>query len=366
MKTTFFQLSGLLLASVFVFGASTSFAQNNGNGNGNSNTFPNNGNVGVGTSSPNAKLHVNGKMKVDSTMTVSDTLFVESTAQVSESFRVEGATEMQDVIIYGTTWMKGLQSINENDFGVLVSKDDGTVMRATPGELFPVPNQPVGFCDLQGNPYSTNPYWVSQPNRLYTACPDVFVGIGTETPRVKLDNLGTTYSRDLALSTNPLTMGGTRLKIEGYDLQDNTNLVSISNTSNDILNLTNQGTLNLSGNMVLNSDQPSPLVISNSSGKILQLNNDGLLRARSVKLDVDVWPDYVFEDNYELLSLEEIKAFIEQNGHLPDVPSAKVVEEEGIDVGEMNKILLQKLEELTLLVIEQDEKIKKLEETISK
>ena len=76
---------------------------------------------------------------------------------------------------------------------------------------------------------------------------------------------------------------------------------------------------------------------------------------------VSDWADFVFEDDYELKSLEEVESFIGENGHLPDVPSAEEVEEEGIDLGEMDAILLKKIEELTLYMIElkkENEKLK--------
>lgn len=64
------------------------------------------------------------------------------------------------------------------------------------------------------------------------------------------------------------------------------------------------------------------------------------------------WPDYVFQPDYELMSLEEVEEAIEQNSHLPGVPSAAVIESQGIDMGEMSKIQMEKIEELTLYLIE--------------
>ena len=84
---------------------------------------------------------------------------------------------------------------------------------------------------------------------------------------------------------------------------------------------------------------------------------DGI-RTEHVKVDLQTaWADYVFEADYHLKSLSEVEAYIEQNGHLPDVPSAEEVAANGIELGEMNKILLQKIEELTLYVIELEKKI---------
>lgn len=82
---------------------------------------------------------------------------------------------------------------------------------------------------------------------------------------------------------------------------------------------------------------------------------EGTIAARRIKVtQAGTWPDFVFEPDYKLTSLTTIDAYIKENKHLPDVPSAAEVAKEGLDVGELNKILLQKIEELTLHMIEQE------------
>lgn len=86
------------------------------------------------------------------------------------------------------------------------------------------------------------------------------------------------------------------------------------------------------------------------------------IRTEEVKVDVasGTWADYVFKDSYELKPLEEVKSFIDENGHLPNIPSAEEVEENGIKVGEMNAKLLEKIEELTLYTIALKEEMEAL------
>ncbi len=87
------------------------------------------------------------------------------------------------------------------------------------------------------------------------------------------------------------------------------------------------------------------------------LTVDGQILAEGITIQNSTsWPDYVFEDDYALRSLEEVDAFVKQNKHLPGVPSAKDVEE-GVSVGEMQRVLLEKVEELTLYVIDQDKEL---------
>jgi small-conductance mechanosensitive channel len=80
---------------------------------------------------------------------------------------------------------------------------------------------------------------------------------------------------------------------------------------------------------------------------------DGVLKAKEVKVQSDVWADFVFEKDYKLRSLNEVETFIQENRHLPDIPSEEEVKEEGISIGEMNARLLRKVEELTLYLIQQ-------------
>ncbi len=94
-----------------------------------------------------------------------------------------------------------------------------------------------------------------------------------------------------------------------------------------------------------------------------KLSVDGKIRAHAIKV-YTTWADYVFENNYDLLSLEEVDTFIKKNGHLKDIPSAAVVENNGIDLGNMNKLLLQKIEELTLYLIEHQNTINALKKDI--
>lgn len=78
------------------------------------------------------------------------------------------------------------------------------------------------------------------------------------------------------------------------------------------------------------------------------------------------WADYVFRDDYKLPSLPEVENYIKENGHLPNVPSAKRVKEDGIELGEMAKIQQEKIEELTLYLIQQNKEIQELKAQLNK
>lgn len=88
-----------------------------------------------------------------------------------------------------------------------------------------------------------------------------------------------------------------------------------------------------------------------------KLEVNGQIHARSVKVDLKEWADTVFKKDYKLTELDLVEAYIKAHGHLPEIPAAAVVLEEGIELGEMNKLLLKKIEELTLYLIAQNKEL---------
>lgn len=98
------------------------------------------------------------------------------------------------------------------------------------------------------------------------------------------------------------------------------------------------------------------------------LSVDGLILAKEIKVAIAAthWADFVFEKDYKLTPLKVLEQYINTNKHLPGVPSAIEVESNGVNLAENNTLLLQKIEELTLYLIEQNKRIEKLEEENNK
>ena len=208
-----------------------------------------------------------------------------------------------------------------------------------------------------------NAQWSSNNGVTHTS--DV-VGIGTDTPagnaRLTIDN-GT----DAALS----------FYNGGYLVLGDVNSTNIVLDNNEIMARNNGGISNLG----LQADGGSLTVHASSSipdeekfhinnwgdvgigtlqipvGYKLAVNGSIIAEELKVQLSQD-WPDYVFQSDYQLLSLEEVEAHIRSNGHLPNIPSATEVKENGITVGDMQRRMMEKIEELTLHLIEQDKQIK--------
>ena len=121
--------------------------------------------------------------------------------------------------------------------------------------------------------------------------------------------------------------------------------------------------INLNDN---NSDGNSFVKFCDNSKVIMAIYNnanvkiDGKLFAKEIEVKTNVWADFVFKPNYKLMPLDELESFIKTNNHLPNIPSEAEVKADGINIAEMNAKLLQKVEELTLYVIEQQKQIEEL------
>lgn len=123
----------------------------------------------------------------------------------------------------------------------------------------------------------------------------------------------------------------------------------------------------------INRDKTKALSVYNefTNEEVFAIWGNGVLNARKVYAEeVEIrndalgiyWADYVFSDEYSLKSLSEVESFIEEHNHLPGIPSSEEVKKNGIEISKMQALLLEKIEELTLYIIEQD----KLISTLSK
>ncbi|MBB6236407.1 hypothetical protein HDC90_001019 [Pedobacter sp. AK013] len=96
-----------------------------------------------------------------------------------------------------------------------------------------------------------------------------------------------------------------------------------------------------------------------------KLSVNGNIRAKEIKVEATNWPDYVFEEGYNIGTLKGLESYIKANKHLPGIPSAKEIEANGLELGEMVKMQQKKIEELTLHLIEKD-KLLSIEKEMNK
>ena len=135
------------------------------------------------------------------------------------------------------------------------------------------------------------------------------------------------------------------------EVMQGTNAVNLAYKNNFKGTVTNQGDLFSLGNVGIGT--------SDTKGYKLAVN--GKIRTQEIKVEAANWPDYVFAEDYQLPSLQETERHIKDKGHLPGIPSAKEVDANGINLGEMNAKLLQKIEELTLYIIDLEKRVKVVE-----
>ncbi|HRK55440.1 MAG TPA: tail fiber protein [Cyclobacteriaceae bacterium] len=175
------------------------------------------------------------------------------------------------------------------------------------------------------------------------------VGIGTATPSAKLEVVGPSTGNGVSLSVGGggdmlINSGGSIFFDGNYSYASGNYIRPIENNTQSFVTAgIERLKISASGDIGIGTSSPDS-----------KLTVKGTIHTQEVKVDLDgsVAPDYVFEKDYPLTSLEELKSYIDQNKHLPEVPSAKEMEETGINLKEMNLLLLKKVEELTLHLIE--------------
>jgi hypothetical protein len=315
------------------------------------NTFPSTGNVGIGTTSPTEKLTVNGALKVE------------------QGSILKGEVKMPDLPL-ATDGVGQGNNQNASQYKFLVVGTDG-IVRLRGGNPFPLPSLGCAPVMPDGTPIPTISSWEFGLNKIYTRCPEVNVGINNENPRVRLDVGGRTYTTGISIGgADPSLVGSKLLHLKSFG-NNNSTLVSIENQNEEIFKIENNKETSIYGKLYVHSTKTKndPNVsdvfgIWSTNGKLLQVNSDGLLLVREIKLN-QTWADYVFEKQYPLMSLSELEKFVIKNKHLPNVPTAKEIEENGIGLSETNRIFIEKIEELTLYLIEQNKDVTLLKAKIN-
>lgn len=176
------------------------------------------------------------------------------------------------------------------------------------------------------------------------------VGVGTVTPAFKMDVAGRMRLRtEAGGNTAGFWLDGTTLATRGFigTLDDNRIGFYGGGTGWGFLYDVTDGTIGIG------TTQKATGYLVNVGGKVI---------AEEVRVQLrGSWPDYVFEKKYPLASITEFEKYIEQHQHLPGIQSAGEIKKEGFDLGEMNKQLLEKVEELSLYIIQLNKRIEKLE-----
>jgi hypothetical protein len=186
------------------------------------------------------------------------------------------------------------------------------------------------------------------------------VGIGVDNPFYKLEVNGTISGKGTAMSVSPLfgLSGG---------------VVNIGNTNGNGQNLMIDGGAMQSSTFEFAGTVYKPFVINPFGGTVgigttnpdpfYKLSVNGKIRAKEIRVNTG-WADYVFAKNYRLKPLAEVERYIKQHKHLPGIAPAATLQKQGVDISAMQTKMMEKIEELTLYLIEANKKIEALEKAL--
>lgn len=328
------------------------------------------GNFGIGTNSPQAKLDVNGSMKVS-----------------GELLSPQG-------IKFGSS--AGIFYDNVNGLSMLSYGRPSTGLRAIPCAV-----PPSSWVNMFGGilqVYGTEPNcgllnfqtWTGGSSidasiegnvgtgRLllnYFCGNSTYINTGTNGGDVVMTAYATgKVGIGMEAQTEKLEIGNGNILVKGpgnFNATENEAFVFLGDRNHYIKTKRGTGvTINTygagtgiflqegTGNVGIGTD-----LTSNTRGYKLAVN--GYIRAKEVVVETG-WSDFVFAPSYKLMSLENVEKYIARNNHLPDVPSAEDISTNGLKVAEVQTIMMQKIEELTLYIIEQNKKLEELQTKIAK
>ena len=359
------------------------------------------GNVGIGTTTPIRALQIHGELSLTRAdkaafINVSDQngngggsiilrgLDAGGSAQVPATISLIGNTTVSGTMLgnaENAAW--GLDNIGDSRLGFIKKAGYAPVIASSSGApiVFSQTNQSGIFTNISGAT-------ITERMRINS---DGNVGIGTASPSSNLHVLssspiGASLNSEVLItrfSTNVANLQSLDLKLRKYSTTDNYwwgNSLRLQRNIDGAVNScyidfgaseTNSGAG--SHELGFGVDNTEYMRISSGGNVGIGITNPtqklqvkGTVYSTEVKVDLaaGTGPDYVFEPTYDLKPLAEIETYIKENKHLPEVPSAKEMEANGVQLGEMNMLLLKKVEELTLYLIEQQRENKKQSEEI--
>ncbi len=294
------------------------------------NTFPASGKVGIGTNTPNSS----------SLLEIKSTTKGLLIPRMTQAQRTAIASPAAGLVVYQTDVNPGFYSFDGTNWGSASfwkRNINNNNLFYTLGNVGIGTGSPVSLLDVRGDEtLGGNLKFTSDAQSIQFANPGA-----TPQPMMYMFQSGTTNTARMVIAHSPSypTWG-----LQYTDLNDQFDFLG-AGTSRMTINLSN-------GNVGIGVTAP-----------VYKLEVCGTIRAKEVRVETG-WCDYVFEKNYKLKSIDELEQYINENKHLPGIAPASEVEKDGLKVAEMNKAMMEKIEELTLYVIQLSKDNKKLQQEI--
>ncbi|WP_420318809.1 hypothetical protein [Ekhidna sp.] len=321
------------------------------------------GKVGIGTSSPTKLLDVNGDARIGS---LSSRKYLKISSAEWPEIRFETPSSNEQIRVGVAHADNSNYDISEGDFYVytqtvgkmplVVQRDSDVILNSNSGKVGIGTTTPIFKLDLLEESISGSEdiqrWKISDSNSDYLKIINATNASGQFIPSIygyhDTDNRQALHLTGAISASNdagsqPITVFDSRI---ANGPANNRPLFAWDSYGNRKMTLT------ANGNLGIGTTNPTE-----------KLEVAGTIYSREVKVEVaaGTGPDYVFEPTYNLRTLEETEAYIQTNKHLPEIPSAKEMEANGVQLGEMNMLLLKKIEELTLHAIAQEKRISQLE-----
>lgn len=351
--------------------SSVSYSQSN-------NTLPSTGNVGIGTVSPDTKFHVKGQSKFDSTVVVMDSVTVEKDIIGKQDVKVDGNVFVNGYVYSDTIYTNRLIPINDST--IYIGKNSIAINSAL---------NRIGWSNSQ---MAVNTGIWNQTAAGISLC-------GVNSSKTAAYGAGSFNVGDFVISSPsahfsvtigrgasgiaPLINDKTRSFMIGFNSDKPTFFVSQANGAGTYGNVgigtdAPEAKLHIVNNENVAYNNAFKITTQNAFTKAITLTDNssgtptdnflvygnGTVYCREVFVKLGVLGDHVFDKDYQLMPIPELKNFLHYNHHLPNVPSEKEVTSTNLNVGEFQATLLQKIEELTLYIIEQHDDITEMKKQL--
>jgi hypothetical protein len=299
------------------------------------------GNVGIGTTTPGAKLDVNGSVKFSNIPEYLDAgeLLVMNNDENIGTMRIQDAFSN----------FCNISCINGN-IGIGSNIPENLLTSRLTVKVDELCLSALNLLNSEGN-------------SLFYVANNGKVGVGTSNPYVNFEVHGDFL---IARSSSPQYPGFDAAYIKGGDEDEygsspldpsyswyrdqktgifhpSQNIIAFSTNGQEVFRADGSNVI-IKNQLLINTTTPDPTAKLTVRGKIKASEID--------IIEIDDIPDYVFEKDYSLMNLKDLEEYVSKNKHLPDMPSAKLIKDNGMPLGKMNTLLLKKVEELTLYIIE--------------